>query len=106
MNKRNILLCLFFIFIAIIVIYGLLSLYNFGELTCGIKVEKLNYIPDDFIEITDQDLDNYSLLKKAVETEEIVKDLCRETNQIHKHFNDINYFKYKENYYEIHFYST
>jgi len=81
-------------------------MYNFGETTCAIKAEKIFYIPSDFIVITEQDMDNHSLLRKAVETEEIVKEFCRKTNKIFNFLNGKQFFKYEENYYEIKFYSA
>ena len=106
MNKRNSLISIIIISGLILGVVGLLAMYDFGELTCAIKVQKIEYIPDNFIVITEQDLQNYSTLKKAMGTKEIVKEFCRETNKIHDLFNDRRFFEYEEEYYAISFYST
>jgi hypothetical protein len=106
MDKHNSLISIIIISGLILAVFGLLVLYNFGELTCAIKVQKIDYIPDNFIVITEQDIQNYSTLKKAMETKKIVKGFCRETNKIHDLFNDRRFFEYEEEYYAISFYST
>lgn len=106
MDKRNSLISIIIISGLILAVFGLLSMYNFGELTCAIKVQKIEYVPDKFIIITGQDLHNHSTLERAMETKEIVKEFCRKTNKIRDLFNESYVFKFEDEYYAINFYST
>ena len=66
-----------------------------------VRVIKLDEEPNNFIIITEEEMNNYPSLKKAIETNDSVQTPYKEFTELHELFEDIRNFKYLDDYYYI-----
>ena len=84
----------------------------------GLSIEKLDYEPEDYINITTEQMDDYPKIKEAVtiinsdnynKTHTSISCNQKEEEKIHALFGGyygLNFFKYNEDYYSLRYYSA